>query len=167
LRFVGGKFRAVKTGPGKGEDDVIARGACLIVFVRVLIPLRRANRRGIAGAVLGEYSAGGHQPYPQPAQESGRQEMRIPMGLKWQGIMHCTRHVPIYTPPPVKLNRKVGAAFFILAILVGGCSGINSSHSISPATFLLPGLLKADPGPVDSTAPLPEVETALQVAAVP
>jgi len=28
-----------------------------------------------------------------------------------------------------------------------GCSGINHTQSVSPATFLLPGLLKADPPP--------------------
>jgi hypothetical protein len=62
---------------------------------------------------------------------------------------------------------KVGlAALFVVSVLGGGCSGINASQSVSPATFLLPGLLKADPGPEDSTAPLPEVESALQFAAL-
>jgi hypothetical protein len=31
-------------------------------------------------------------------------------------------------------------------LLLGvGCSGINTTQSVSPATFLLPGLLQADP----------------------
>jgi len=61
----------------------------------------------------------------------------------------------------------------LLALLVG-CSGINSSHSISPASFFLPGLLKADPPPQTEpplpgeaapTAPAtPEPETAKLVA---
>jgi hypothetical protein len=43
------------------------------------------------------------------------------------------------------------------AILVGtGCSGINASKGVSPATFLLPGLLQADPPPAtNSLAELP------------
>lgn len=42
------------------------------------------------------------------------------------------------------------------AILVGtGCSGINASKGVSPATFLLPGLLQADPPP--TTNGLPEL----------
>jgi len=35
---------------------------------------------------------------------------------------------------------------FPALLLIGtGCSGINTSQSISPASFFLPGLLKADP----------------------
>jgi len=38
--------------------------------------------------------------------------------------------------------------------LGAGCSGINMSPSVSPATFLLPGLLKADPPPqIEPTLP--------------
>jgi hypothetical protein len=33
----------------------------------------------------------------------------------------------------------------VLAFLATGCSGINASGTISPATFLLPGLGKAQP----------------------
>jgi hypothetical protein len=32
-----------------------------------------------------------------------------------------------------------------LALGCAGCGGINGSQSISPASFFLPGLLKADP----------------------
>jgi hypothetical protein len=32
-----------------------------------------------------------------------------------------------------------------LMLAGAGCSGINTGGSVSPATFLLPGLLKADP----------------------
>jgi hypothetical protein len=32
------------------------------------------------------------------------------------------------------------------ALLLGaGCSGINATGSVSPATFLLPGIMQADP----------------------
>lgn len=44
----------------------------------------------------------------------------------------------------------------ILALLTAGCTGINSTNSVSPATFLLPGYmpgynysLPAQPGPLD------------------
>ena len=42
-----------------------------------------------------------------------------------------------------------------LAGLGAGCSGINASHSVSPASFLIPGLLKVEPPPADPNAPLP------------
>jgi hypothetical protein len=31
------------------------------------------------------------------------------------------------------------------ALSAAGCSGINTTQSVSPASFFLPGLLKADP----------------------
>ena len=45
-----------------------------------------------------------------------------------------------------------------LAVLGAGCSGINSSHSISPATFLMPGLMQTTPArplPVDLSTIVP------------
>jgi len=80
---------------------------------------------------------------------------------------------PIYTGPSVTAKRKSirDLALVALAVLAAGCSGINASHSISPASFLLPGLLKADPPPAQ-TAPaetdptLPESPAAQQVAQV-
>ena len=39
-----------------------------------------------------------------------------------------------------------------LGWLCGGCSGINRSIDISPATFLLPGLIQVEP----VEAPLPD-----------
>jgi hypothetical protein len=62
-------------------------------------------------------------------------------------------------------------ALVALAVLAAGCGGINASHSISPASFLLPGLLKTEPPPAQ-TAPaetdptLPESPTVQQVAQV-
>jgi hypothetical protein len=48
--------------------------------------------------------------------------------------------------------------------LGAGCSGINHTHSVSPATFFLPGLLKADPPPahpdlISPTTATPPPET--------
>jgi len=48
--------------------------------------------------------------------------------------------------------------------LTAGCSGINASHSVSPASFFLPGLLKADPPPATNDVTPPEPAAAQQVA---
>jgi hypothetical protein len=52
----------------------------------------------------------------------------------------------------VKLDRKIDArkslalaAVLTLLALATGCGGFNGSYSASPASFFLPGLLKADP----------------------
>jgi hypothetical protein len=47
----------------------------------------------------------------------------------------------------MRLNWKVLrlAALPALLLFVAGCGGFQASQSVSPATFLLPGLLKADP----------------------
>jgi len=42
-------------------------------------------------------------------------------------------------------------AFMALGFV--GCSGINAGTSVSPATFILPGLMKADP-PTAAPAPV-------------
>jgi hypothetical protein len=57
----------------------------------------------------------------------------------------------------VSLNWKVARLFVCgsLALLSAGCSGINASKSISPATFLLPGLMQADPPPAQPDLILP------------
>ncbi len=43
--------------------------------------------------------------------------------------------------------------------LSAGCSGINASKSVSPATFLLPGLLQTDPPQVHPDLILPATGT--------
>jgi hypothetical protein len=92
--------------------------------------------------------------------------MRIFVNINGPRIMRCTRHFQIYTPATVKLNRKVGIVLLLAgsALLGSGCSGINASQSVSPATFLLPGLLKADPPVTEPNAPLPEVAPTTLVA---
>jgi hypothetical protein len=45
-----------------------------------------------------------------------------------------------------------------------GCSGINASHSVSPATFLIPGLLKAEPQVETLDPTLPSIAPPKQVA---
>jgi hypothetical protein len=41
-------------------------------------------------------------------------------------------------------------ATLVVPVFLSGCSGINSTHSVSPASFFLPGLMKADPPPAPS-----------------
>jgi hypothetical protein len=42
-----------------------------------------------------------------------------------------------------------------LLLPAAGCGGIRAKYSVSPATFLLPGLLQADPPPTDPNRDLP------------
>ena len=49
-------------------------------------------------------------------------------------------------------------------LLVTGCGGFSASKSISPASFLLPGLLKADPPPAQPERALPQDEPGTEVA---
>jgi hypothetical protein len=58
----------------------------------------------------------------------------------------------------VRLNWKsprlaMLASLALLGLAGAGCSGINANGSVSPATFFLPGLMKADP-PRSSEAPV-------------
>jgi len=46
----------------------------------------------------------------------------------------------------------------VLLLLGAGCSGINATKSVSPASFLLPGLLQNDPPPARPDESLPAVE---------
>jgi hypothetical protein len=50
-----------------------------------------------------------------------------------------------------------------LTLASAGCSGINSSTSVSPASFFLPGLMKADP-PSATNAPVAVSATFQQFA---
>jgi hypothetical protein len=64
----------------------------------------------------------------------------------------------------VQLNRKTAflAALLFGAVMLGtGCSGINASHSVSPATFLIPGFFGQTPA-----APAPAPDPAVPVSIV-
>jgi hypothetical protein len=55
------------------------------------------------------------------------------------------------------------AALLAVVALGAGCSGIHASKSVSPATFLLPGLLKNDvPAAQDSIPAAPPGELLAQ-----
>ena len=60
----------------------------------------------------------------------------------------------------MKLNRKylrIVLAPVAMLLLCSGCGGFSGSHSVSPASFFLPGLLKAEPKPPtpDDSVPPP------------
>ncbi len=44
----------------------------------------------------------------------------------------------------------------VIALCADGCSGIHQSGSVSPATFFLPGIMKAEPSKTGSPVSLPE-----------
>jgi hypothetical protein len=44
-----------------------------------------------------------------------------------------------------------------LVALMTGCGGVQGSHSVSPATFLLPGLMKVEPKRSPIQSPKPEI----------
>jgi len=66
----------------------------------------------------------------------------------------------------VRLNGKLlrFASYLALLLLVAGCGGINASKSVSPLSFFLPGLMKADPPPTHPDQPMPAADPAKQVA---
>jgi hypothetical protein len=70
------------------------------------------------------------------------------------GIKSCHRIGLIYTGQ-VRLNWNLPrlAMLAFLTLFSTGCGGINASKSVSPASFFLPGLMKADP-PAATNAPV-------------
>jgi hypothetical protein len=55
----------------------------------------------------------------------------------------------------------------VFALVGAGCSGVNTSGSVSPIDFFLPGaghFLKADPSPTNAPGSFPEIST--EVASV-
>jgi hypothetical protein len=81
--------------------------------------------------------------------------------MMWS-ISSCHRGAVIYTPQ-VRLRWKFLrlAMLAALPLLMAGCSGINGGHSVSPASFFLPGLIQND-CPTNAPALMPEVS--IQIA---
>jgi len=70
------------------------------------------------------------------------------------GIKSCHRVGLIYTGQVrLKWNLRWLAMLVFLTLAGAGCSGINTGATVSPATFFLPGLMKADP-PAATNAPV-------------
>jgi hypothetical protein len=65
----------------------------------------------------------------------------------------------------VRLNWKFTwlALPAALALFGAGCGGINASQSVSPASFFLPGILRADP-PAATNAPVAVTDLSNQLA---
>jgi hypothetical protein len=64
------------------------------------------------------------------------------------------------------LNRNLWllAMLAVFALVGSGCSGVNTSGSVSPLDFFLPGaghLLKADPAPTNAPGVFPATTTGL------
>jgi hypothetical protein len=82
------------------------------------------------------------------------------------GIKSCHRIGLIYTGQ-VRLNWNLPclAMLVFVTLASAGCSGINAGTTVSPASFFLPGLLKADPlsatnAPVAVSAPFQQLAQA-------
>ena len=55
------------------------------------------------------------------------------------------------------VRLAAAAACLAVAVLSTGCGGVNATGSVSPATFFLPGLMKAAPvKPAPGAPPRPE-----------
>jgi hypothetical protein len=82
------------------------------------------------------------------------------------GIKSCHRIGLIYTGQ-VRLNWNLPrlAMLVFVTLASAGCGGINAGTTVSPASFFLPGLLKADPqsatnAPVAVSAPFQQLAQA-------
>jgi len=77
-------------------------------------------------------------------------------------IRGCHRVGLTYTRQ-VRINRNLLVLALLLALAVdgAGCGGINASQTVSPATFILPGLLKADSPSTNPPAVRPETSKEL------
>jgi len=51
-----------------------------------------------------------------------------------------------------------------LMLVCAGCSGVNTTQSVSPSTFFLPGLLKAEPVPDQPDKTVAPLQPVRQVA---
>jgi hypothetical protein len=162
-----GELRAIEARTGQLRGSISRIRSCRLLTARLGQLLLQVG----AGRVCWDLVSGScGQHYAQPKHYSPT-EIALAIrpicpGCPGPGIMRCTCHHGIYTTPPVKLNRKAVGLLLVPALvaMATGCSGINSSHSVSPATFLLPGLLQYEPKPADSNSTLPEQSPDIVVA---
>jgi len=61
--------------------------------------------------------------------------------------------------PIMKRDRVVAGAALLgsVAWLTCGCGGVSGSHSVSPASFFLPGLIQHEPA-VPPSGPVPGID---------
>lgn len=80
-------------------------------------------------------------------------------------IRSCYRGGLIYTRQVrIRWNFLALALLTAGSLLLAGCGGISGSQSVSPASFFLPGLLRADPP--QTNAPVLLGEDSVQLAGV-
>jgi hypothetical protein len=63
----------------------------------------------------------------------------------------------------ISRHLRLALAAAIIPVMAG-CSGISASPSVSPASFFLPGLLKADPQKTAPAGAPSEPQAVIQVA---
>jgi hypothetical protein len=98
-----------------------------------------------------------HQSTVNTPQISGFGNMIRAISSCHRGLLDYTRQVRLSW---IFLRLVLLAAF---PLVLAGCSGINSTQSVSPASFFLPGLLKNDV-PTNAPSLTPEIST--EVASV-
>jgi hypothetical protein len=62
----------------------------------------------------------------------------------------------------VSVRNKLSLSVLLVSFgwLGGGCGGLSASHSVSPATFLVPGIMRSEPPKVPPATPTVPVQTA-------
>jgi hypothetical protein len=84
-----------------------------------------------------------------------------------RAIIICHRGGAVYTRQ-VRFQWKFMLMLVAVALIGAGCGGINASQSVSPATFLMPGILKNTP-PCSTNAPIAVIlpaENSIAIASV-
>jgi hypothetical protein len=66
----------------------------------------------------------------------------------------------------VRLNCHLLSLAMAAALMLActGCGGVNASQTVSPASFLLPGLLKVDPPMTNAPAAAPVISKEVALA---
>ena len=75
--------------------------------------------------------------------------------------------VPIVSRVKLKCHHFRLALFALPALVGAGCSGIRASHSISPASFFLPGFGQIEPAEPPSDIQNPNIKPDQIQASVP
>ena len=144
LRPVRREFRQVEAGPAEFPGRLRIPGVALPPGAGFT-----ENGPRVRGKPVRRGPGGGRRPG-----EGRRQD-----GMKKKQLRDCQHHDPHYNTNSVRLHLKYWRLVLIPAVVlvVVGCGGFSASRSVSPASFFLPGLMKADP-------PSPPVEWSPPVA---
>ena len=144
VRLVGGVIDPIEAGlgifPGVGEVVWMCQVVGFRLSILTLVKLPACFRSG--GWCRKEISNKGTEAYKKgclPAQKSGFYQL--------PEFRMC-----LYSPH-VKSKWTLFLMAFLIAVAATGigCGGVNASGSVSPATFLLPGLGQHDSAPQNSS----------------